>query len=154
MSTTSHNFSPFVPSDPALEASELTDKVITITKAAAGLTAYLPGETRSTIVRHMAVINSYYSNLIEGNRTRPHEIREAQQGHFSSDPAKRDLQMESVAHIKVQEWIRDQSPTQDDVVSTDFIQSVHREFYQHVPKSLRLLKNEKGVNFPSVNTIL
>jgi len=144
MPTTSHNFSPFVPSDRALEASALADKVIAITKSSAKLAANLAEETRTTIVRHMAVINSYYSNLIEGNRTRPHEIRAAQQGNFSTDPAKRDLQMESVAHIRVQEWIREQSPGQDDIISPEFIQSIHREFYEHVPQTLRLLKNEKG----------
>ena len=144
MPTTSNNFSPFIPGDRALEASGLTDKVIAITKASASLAANLPEETRTTIVRHMAVINSYYSNLIEGNRTRPHEIRAAQQGNFSKDPVKRDLQMESVAHIRVQEWIREQSPGQDEIFSPEFILSIHREFYTHVPETLRLLKNGKG----------
>lgn len=144
MPITSHDISPFIPSAQVLEASDLTDKVIAITKASARLAAYLPEDTRMTIIRHMAVINSYYSNLIEGNRTRPHEIREAQRGNFSEDPAKRDLQMESVAHIRVQDWIREQSPDQDEIFSPEFIQAVHREFYQHVPETLRLLKNEKG----------
>ncbi|RDH86452.1 MAG: Fic family protein [endosymbiont of Escarpia spicata] len=144
MQTTSHDFSPFIPSNAALEASDLADKAVTMITASAKLAGGLPGETRNTITRHMAVINSYYSNLIEGNRTRPHEIRAAQRGDFSSDPAKRDLQMESLAHIKVQEWIREQAPTLDKVFSTEFIQTIHREFYQQVPESLRLLKNAKG----------
>ncbi len=91
MPTTSHSFSPFIPSDRALETPGLTDKVIAITKASAALAANLPEETRATIIRHMTVINSYYSNLIEGNRTRPHEVRAAQQGNFSKDPIKRAL---------------------------------------------------------------
>ena len=37
----------------------------------------IPAQSADTIRRHMAVINSYYSNLIEGNRTLPHEIRQA-----------------------------------------------------------------------------
>ncbi len=44
----------------------------------------------------------------------------------------------------MQEWIREQSPGQDEIFSPEFILSVHREFYAHVPESLRLLKNEKG----------
>lgn len=144
MKTTSHNFSPFIPSNAALEASDLADKAVTMITASARLAGGLPAETRNTISRHMAVINSYYSNIIEGNRTRPHEIRAAQRGDFSSDPAKRDRQMESLAHIKVQEWIREQAPTLDKVFSTAFIQTIHREFYQQVPESLRLLKNTKG----------
>ena len=98
MQTTSDNFSPFIPSNAALEGSDLADKAVTMITASARLAGGLPAETRNTITRHMTVINSYYSNLIEGNHTRPHEIRAAQRGDFSSDPAKRDLQMESLAH--------------------------------------------------------
>ena len=49
------------------------------------------------------------SNLIEGNQTLPHQIREAQRGNYDSDPTARDHQLESVAHIKVQDWIRSAS---------------------------------------------
>jgi len=144
MKTTSHNFSPFIPSNTALEASDLGDKAITMATASAKLAGSLPAETRNTIAQHMAVINSYYSNLIEGNRTRPHEIRAAQRGDFSGDLAKRNLQMESLAHIKVQEWIQEQAPTLDTIFSPRFIQSIHRTFYEQVPESLKQLKNTKG----------
>ena len=144
MTITSHNFSPFIPGDGAIEKSELADKVMIVTTESAKLTGSLPPETRETISRHMAVINSYYSNLIEGNRTHPHEIRAAQRGDFSDDPAKRDMQLESLAHIKVQEWIEQQDAGIDMIFSPEFIQSIHRGFYSHVPESLRLLKNTEG----------
>lgn len=143
MVTTTHNFTPFIPSDLSLQKLNLQDKVIKLTADSAKL-AGIPLETRDAISGHMAVINSYYSNLIEGNRTEPHEIREAQKGNFSEDPAKRDLQLESIAHIKVQEWLVKQNYDVDTLFTVETIQSIHREFYTNIPESLRELKNEEG----------
>lgn len=144
MVITSQSFTPFIPANDALESSPLQDKAIALSTASAKLAGMLPQETRRTISRHMAVINSYYSNLIEGNNTQPHEIRAAQQGMFLDDPAKRDLQLESIAHIKVQQWLETAEPTLDMLYAPDFIKAIHAEFYRHVPESLRLLKNEQG----------
>ena len=51
------------------------------------------------LVRSM---NSYYSNLIEGHRTRPRDIDAALRKDFSTNPAQRALQIQHVAHIEVQ----------------------------------------------------
>ncbi|TDY02714.1 Fic family protein [Thiohalophilus thiocyanatoxydans] len=136
--------SPYVPSDKALRNSPLPDMALAINAASAKLAGRVAEETRRTLIRHMAVINSYYSNLIEGNRTLPHEIRAAQQGEFSADPAKRDLQLESLAHIEAQNWLQDQSPGLDKLFTADFIQAIHRQFYRHIPNTFRELKNEQG----------
>jgi len=87
-----YNFTPYIPSDKALLNSDLPDKAVTLTSLSSQLAGRLPEATTKTIIRHMAIINSYYSNLIEGNSTHPHEIRAAQAGEFSDDPSKRDLQ--------------------------------------------------------------
>ena len=50
-------------------------------------------------------INSYYSNLIEGHNTHPVDIERALREDYSADPAKRALQLESRAHIELQEAI-------------------------------------------------
>jgi len=150
MTTTPDAFSPFIPADEALAKTDLPDKVLALTAASAKLVGRVSPGTRQTIVRHMAVINSYYSNLIEGNHTLPHEIRAAQHGEFSRDAARRDLQLESLAHIKVQQWLEEQSPDADLLYTPDFIQAMHREFYRHVPETLHLLKNTKGQIVDSV----
>lgn len=142
MVITKQAFTPFIPGEIALTAARLPDKAISLMAESAKLSAF-PLETRQIISEHMAVINSYYSNLIEGNRTQPYEIREAQQGNFSADPAKRDLQMESIAHIKVQQWLAQQDFDVSDLFSIEFVQAIHREFYHHVPESLRALKDDK-----------
>ncbi|MFM7447717.1 MAG: Fic family protein [Leptolyngbyaceae cyanobacterium] len=83
------------------------------------------------LVRSM---NCYYSNLIEGHRTRPIDIERALLQDFSSDPEQRNLQLEAKAHIEVQ-MLLDFDPAWQvlDVVSPEFIQQIHREFYQRLP---------------------
>lgn len=136
--------SPFIPADETLAQSVLPDMAIALSAASARLAGQVAPVTRQTLAQHMAVINSYYSNLIEGNRTLPNEIRAAQQGTFSDDPAKRDLQLESLAHIKVQAWLAEQNPDIDTLYSPAFIQAIHREFYRSVPDALHELKDTEG----------
>src|SRR5690554_7975342 len=130
------DLAPFVPREDALLEHGLLDLASELNREAAKLTGKLASETAETIRKHMAVINSYYSNLIEGNRTLPHEIREAQRGDFSHDPVKRDHQLESVAHVKVQEWIGGQELALETVCSTDFILELHCRFYEEDRKSV------------------
>ncbi|MCU0567932.1 MAG: Fic family protein [Oculatellaceae cyanobacterium Prado106] len=88
-------------------------------------------QSLGNLVRSM---NCYYSNLIEGHRTTPREIERALREDFSSQPEQRDLQMEAKAHIEVQSLI-DLSPEwqADSVLSPEFMQRIHREFYQRLP---------------------
>ncbi|MCY4362063.1 MAG: Fic family protein [Gammaproteobacteria bacterium] len=92
----------------------------------------------------MEVINSYYSNLIEGNHTQPYEIRAAQRGKYHDDPIKRDLQKESVAHIHVQKWIKQQVLDQNTIYSSDFLKALHREFYTQLPERMWEIKDDEG----------
>ena len=78
-----------------------------LSQKSAKLSGQLAVQTLHTLEAYMRVINSYYSNLIEGNSTRPHEIRAAQRGNYSADPAKRDLQEESLGHMAVQQWLQE-----------------------------------------------
>ena len=50
-------------------------------------------------------MNCYYSNLIEGHNTHPRDIDRALRKDLSSQPKKRELQLEAVAHIEVQKAI-------------------------------------------------
>jgi len=137
-------FTPYIPSDAALARSKVPDKATELMVSAAELTGQLSDKTRLTITQHMAVINSYYSNLIEGNNTQPHDIRQAQAGDFSQDAAKRDLQLESLAHIHVQEWIAAQDVSLDTLFSPEFIQAIHHEFYIQIPDALHQIKDAEN----------
>lgn len=71
---------PFAPNEKSCTKEGLLDLASILNRKAAQIAGQLEPETADTLRRHMAVINSYYSNLIEGNRTLPHQIREAQRG--------------------------------------------------------------------------
>ena len=127
-----------------MNRSDLPDLVISMVSADAKLAGHLTEVTRESIRQHMEVINSYYSNLIEGNHTEPYEIRAAQRGEYDEDPLKRDLQRESVALIHVQKWIKRQALDQDSIYSSDFIKALHREFYTQLPDRAREVKDDEG----------
>ena len=144
MVTTSRNFTPFIPDGTALNRSDLPDLVLSMVSADAKLAGHLTEVTKESIRQHMEVINSYYSNLIEGNHTEPYEIRAAQRGEYHEDPLKRDLQRETVALIHVQKWIKRQALDQDSIYSSDFIKALHREFYTQLPGRAREVKDDEG----------
>ena len=144
MNTSMLELAPFIPSDQTLEESSLPDMALDLNKQSAKLTGQLSPITLATLEQYMGVINSYYSNLIEGNATHPHEIRAAQRGDYSGDPVKRDLQLESVGHIAVQQWLRDQDPDLALIFSPDFIKKIHEQFYQQIPESLWMIKDDQG----------
>jgi len=144
METCILDLAPFIPADSALAQSPLPDKALQLVQRSGRLAGQLAPLTHATLERHMAVINSYYSNLIEGNVTLPHEIRAAQRGDYDADPARRDLQSESLAHIAVQEWIRAQRPDLDTLYSPAFILQVHQQFYSRIPESLWQIKDVPG----------
>jgi Fic family protein len=150
MATSIMDLAPFIPSDKSLMQSSLPDKAIALIRQSAKLNGQLSPLTFVRLEQHMAAINSYYSNLIEGNSTRPHEIRAAQRGNYSGDSAKRDLQQESLAHMRVQEWLIEQKPDFDMLFTPEFICRLHREFYQHVPKNLWIIKDEQGKDIDKV----
>lgn len=144
MSSSITGVAPFIPSDKALEASQVPDLAVRLNQLSAKLSGQLSPPALNTLEAYMRVINSYYSNLIEGNATHPHEIRSAQQGNYSNDPVRRDLQKESLGHMAVQQWLQDQSPTLEQLFSPVFIQEIHRQFYRHIPESLWEVKNKQG----------
>ena len=80
-------------------------------------------------------MNSFYSNLIEGHQTHPRDIERALKGDYSTEPAKRALQFESLAHIQVQQLMEQKlaSDTGLNVCSTDFLRWLHSEFYERMP---------------------
>lgn len=94
----------------------------------------------------LRTINCYYSNLIEGHDTHPIAIEEALHGDFSSDPVKRDLQIEATAHIEVQRLIEDKLVAEPatNVCSSDFLRWIHREFHERLPPKMRLVRNPAG----------
>jgi len=89
----------------------------------------------ATLVR---IMNTYYSNLIEGHNTPPRDIERALEGKFEGDKERRNLQIEAAAHVRVQAQVdRMQAEGRlPEPASTDFILWLHREFYRDAPEEM------------------
>jgi Fic family protein len=85
------------------------------------------------LVRSM---NCYYSNLIEGHDTHPHDIDRALAADYSANAAKRALQLEARAHIEVQRMIDSGQAPKVSPLSLDYILWTHREFCTRLPQEL------------------
>lgn len=87
------------------------------------------------------IMNTYYSNLIEGHDTRPREIELALSGELDAEEGRRNLQMEALAHIRVQTEIDKQfeAGTLPEPASGEFIKWLHNEFYKDAPDSVLIL---------------
>ncbi len=124
-------------------APDLEDLAREVVSQSAALGGQLHPLTQQAVVELLRLINSYYSNLIEGHSTNPVEIERAMRRDYSTDPARRNLQMESLAHIKCQRKIESRLQEQPDIntADSDFVLWLHRIFYEQLPLELRQVKN-------------
>lgn len=133
--------------EPALletASTELADVIAELTRESAILGRSLHPHTAANLAAVVRVMNTYYSNLIEGHNTRPRDIERALEGNFDGDEQSRNLQMEAAAHVRVQAEIDRQflSGTPPKATSVEFIRWVHREFYRDAPQAMLELRSE------------
>jgi Fic family protein len=80
----------------------ISDVVAELAAASATLGQALHPRTASNLAALVRIMNSYYSNLIEGHNTRPKDIERALAGQFDADTQRRNGQLEAAAHVRVQ----------------------------------------------------
>jgi len=123
---------PMLPSDgKALE--DMAFDLISNANALAGQIHPIVTESVGNLVRSM---NCYYSNLIEGHDTHPRDIDRALHKDYSTEPRKRALQLEAVAHIEVQKAIDEGDDPKDFPASSTYAVWLHREFCRRLPDEL------------------
>ena len=119
----------------------LSDMATEVLQKSAALGGALHPITSRAVVGLLRIINSYYSNLIEGNSTHPVDIERAMHGEYEADVTKHALQVESQAHISVQNTLF--STLSDEpcanVVDVEFILKLHYDFYELLPNDLRFI---------------
>jgi Fic family protein len=122
----------------------LTDVVSELSAAAAMLGAKLHPKTAAGLADIVRLMNCYYSNLIEGHNTRPKDIERAMASNFDDDEGRRNLQLEAVAHVRVQAEIDRLAEAGDlaEPASVEFIGWLHREFYKDAPEEMLHIKSE------------
>jgi Fic family protein len=125
------------------EVSEaISDVVAELSAASAKLAHALNPRTAANLAGLVRIMNTYYSNLIEGHNTRPRDIERALAGNFEGDKERRNLQAEAVAHVRVQAEVdlMQAEGRLPEPASTEFILWLHREFYRDAPKEILRIK--------------
>lgn len=114
----------------------LRDLAFLLGTEAAGLAGRLAPGTAAAMGDLVRGMNCYYSNLIEGHDTRPIDIERALHADFAAEPRRRDLQLEAVAHIRVQADI-DAGALDAITAPSALAMEIHRLFYEGLPDALR-----------------
>lgn len=121
---------------------KIADVMAELTSKAATLGAALHPRTAQQLASLVRVMNSYYSNLIEGHVTRPRDIERALSGDLDVDEGRRNFQIEAATHVRLQEHIDRLFAESElpDPVSPDFLRDLHRRFYEGAPEAMLLIK--------------
>jgi Fic family protein len=131
MYTAPHQFEPLLPSDARMEP--LLAKAHDLSRAATLLAGTrVPPELR-TLLRSM---NSYYTNRIEGQHTRPHEIDQALRKDFSTDAKLAAKQRLAVAHIEAEVALEQRYAGEEGaraLYSADAVQAIHQALFGRLP---------------------
>lgn len=120
----------------------IADTIVELAASAVTLGKALHPRTAGNLADLVRIMNTYYSNLIEGHNTRPRDIERALAGELDKDEERRDLQLEAAAHVRVQ---RDVDRMAGEGVlpapaSRDFLRWLHREFYSDAPESMLFIQ--------------
>ena len=131
---------PMVP-DEASRA--LDDDILPLVAESSQLAGRIHPILRDSVGDLVRSMNCYYSNLIEGHDTHPRDIDRALANDFSSEPKKRDLQKEAVAHIHVQELIDTGRDPDAWPASATYASWLHEEFCSRLPPEMLFVTDEK-----------
>lgn len=120
---------------------QLEDRAFDLIQSASALGGRAPEAVKAGVGGLVRSMNCYYSNLIEGHNTHPRDIDRALRNDYSTDPKKRDLQREAVAHIHVQQLIDARQDIDAPVTSLEYVTWLHREFCRQLPEELLWVEN-------------
>ena len=133
-------FEPLMVSEGSPERTELNDLALELAARSAAFQASLPASIADALAGLIRSMNCYYSNLIEGHNTHPVDIERAMNDDYSTDPEKRDLQLEAKAHIAVQKWI-DEGGVHGRATTPNTILDLHRRFCELLPPDLLFVEH-------------
>jgi Fic family protein len=123
----------------------IADVTAELSAASAILGAALHPTTAANLAALLRIVNSYYSNRIEGHDIKPREIERALAGNFDENTERRNLQLEAAAHVRVQAEIDLMAAegTLLEPASLEFILWLHREFYRDAPAEILQIRGAK-----------
>jgi Fic family protein len=123
---------------------ELEDFVFDLTSKASSLAGQVNPIVSLAIGNLVRSMNCYYSNFIEGHDTHPRDIDRALHHNLSSQPQKRALQIEAVAHIEVQKAIDEGRDDPSEPATAAYTLWLHREFCSRLPDEMLWVQDPVG----------
>ncbi len=136
---------------PASGRGELAELSTEIFRKSGELKTTLPATSvRSGVAELVREMNSYYSNLIEGHKTLPRDIERALRDDWSDREDDRRNQLLSVAHIRAETAMRRRMAEQPETgaFQPEFIQWLHLEFYEALPRNEWFTTSLSGKRLP------
>ena len=136
MTDLTYGLAPWMPSDPS---RELASKAYQLAQKSAALSR-MPPATRAALQDMLRVVNTYYSNLIEGQSTHPVEVDRAVR---AGEQAKTPGVMISLALREAQQIVAARNEANHHECPTDvgFIRRIHQLIFDKVPESDRLVRD-------------
>ncbi len=134
------SFEPLLVSESSKHRGKLSDLALELATRSEGFRRSLPASIAAALADLVRLMNCYYSNLIEGHDIHPVDIERALNNDYSTEPEKRNLQLEARAHITVQKWI-DEGGLEGPPTSPEMIREMHRRFCALLPKELLIARD-------------
>jgi Fic family protein len=131
------------PARPEEVTEAVTDAIADLAAAATKLGHALHPRAAANLADLVRIANAYYSNRIEGHITRPEDIVRALAGNLHCDKKRRNLQMEAVAHVRLQAEI-DRLAAEGKLgepAAPDFLRWLHREFYKGATEDMLRIRD-------------
>jgi Fic family protein len=131
---TDYALTPFLPGQAARgPLRDLAQEVIT---ASARLEGRVASETAAVLGDKLRLLNSYYSNLIEGHKTTIPDIESALQNRYNPDPEKKYAQELCAAHVQVERHFMRHlgSQPRPNICDGQFLCDLHAAFYARLPE--------------------
>jgi len=131
----------------------LKDMAQEIIAASAGLESKVARETAIVLGDELRLINSYYSNLIEGHKTTIPDINMALKNKFSQDLEKKYAQELCAAHVETEKRFMEfvNAPQELNICSRQFLSEIHAAFYANLPEKHLFTHTPKGFSKEPVN---
>jgi Fic family protein len=124
--------------------AQIADVIAELSAAAATLGRALHPRTAANLADLVRLMNTYYSNLIEGHDTRPRDIERALSGDLDAEEGRRNLQLEAAAHVRVQaridRWAAEGALPAP--ASGDFLRWIHGAVYEGAPDAMLTITAE------------
>ncbi|QLA13837.1 Fic family protein [Desulfolutivibrio sulfodismutans DSM 3696] len=124
----------------------LKDMAQEVATSSAALEGGIAIETARGLGDRLRLLNSYYSNLIEGHKTTLPEIERALARDFVEAPGRRYAQELCAAHVMVERELMDelQSHPYLHVCTAEYIKGIHRRIYGHLPDAHQYTHHSGG----------